>query len=55
MFTNWYMDLEVAYNTNGLLSIEQIINMINLGGFVCGIGEWRPEKDGMYGMFHVAV
>lgn len=55
MFTNWYMDLEVAYNINGLLSLEQIINMINLGGFVCGIGEWRPEKDGMYGMFHVNV
>jgi large subunit ribosomal protein L28 len=55
MFTNWYMDLDVAYNVNGLLTPEQIINMINLGGLVCGLGEWRPEKDGMYGMFHVEV
>ena len=28
--------------------------IINAGGYVCGIGEWRPERDGQYGMFHVA-
>ena len=54
-FDDWYMDLPIQYNANGALSLEQIINLINLGGFTCGIGEWRPEKDGFYGMFKVAT
>ena len=53
-FANWYMDLQVSYNANGAYTIDQIINLINVGGFSCGIGEWRPEKDGNYGMYHVA-
>ena len=53
-FSNWYMDLEIEYNANGDVSLETIINCINAGGFACGIGEWRPEKDGSFGMFHVA-
>lgn len=53
-FRNWYADLTIIYNKNGQYSLEQIINIINAGGYVCGIGEWRPERDGQYGMFHVA-
>lgn len=53
MFTNWYMDLQIQYNKNGTITPEQIVNLINLGGFTCGIGEWRPEKDGAYGMYQV--
>lgn len=53
-FSNWYMDLQVSYNANGAYTLDQIINLINVGGFSCGIGEWRPEKDGNYGMYHVA-
>ena len=53
MFKNWHMDLVIDYNANGMITPEQIINLINLGGFTCGIGEWRPEKDGSYGMFKV--
>lgn len=53
-FEDWYMDLMIDYNVNGPISIEQIINLINLGGFCNGIGEWRPERDGSYGCFKVA-
>ena len=53
-FATWYMDLQVSYNANGAYTLDQIINLINVGGFSCGIGEWRPEKDGNYGMYHVA-
>lgn len=52
-FKNWYMDLTLEYNASGDLSLEQIINVINAGGYTCGIGEWRPEKDGYNGRFHV--
>lgn len=54
-FRNWYADLVVSYNANGMYSLEQIVNIINAGGYACGIGEWRPERDGQYGMFHVAT
>ena len=52
-FSNWYMDLIVEFNSNGQLTIEQILNCLNAGGFGCGVGEWRPEKDGRNGMYHV--
>lgn len=54
-FTNWRAKLVLTYNDNGVFTLEQIINAINLGGFMCGIGEWRPEKDGQNGMYHVNV
>ena len=52
-FRNWWADLTISYNANGPHTLEQIINIINAGGYVCGVGEWRPERDGQYGMFHV--
>lgn len=53
-FKNWYTDLTISYNANGQYSLENIVNIINAGGYVCGVGEWRPERDGQNGMFHVA-
>lgn len=53
-FKNWYADLTISYNTNGQYSLENIINIINAGGYVCGVGEWRPERDGQNGLFHVS-
>lgn len=52
-FRNWYSDLTIIYNANGKYTKEQIVNFINAAGFCCGIGEWRPERDGQFGMFHV--
>lgn len=54
-FHNWYMDLTIRYNKNGQYTLKQILNIINMGGFGCGIGEWRPEKSGQNGMYHLAV
>lgn len=54
-FRNWSANLRITYNKNGQYSLEQIVNIINAGGFVCGIGEWRPERDGQFGSYHVAT
>ena len=54
-FRNWSADLVISFNANGQYSLEQIVNIINAGGYVCGVGEWRPERDGQFGMFHVAA
>lgn len=51
-FDDWSATFDVKYNA-GVLSLEQVVNMFSLGGFACGLGEWRPEKGGQYGMFHV--
>ena len=53
-FSNWYMDLTLEYNSNGAVTLEQVINCLNAGGFSTGIGEWRPERDGRCGMFHIS-
>lgn len=52
-FKNWHMDFVLQYNASGAMTLEQILNCINAGGYVCGIGEWRPERDGSNGCFHV--
>lgn len=54
-FKGWRMKAILTYNDNGVFTLEQIINAINLGGFMCGIGEWRPERDGQNGMYHVEL
>lgn len=52
-FQNWSATFNLRYDANGQYSLESILNMLNAGGTVCGIGEWRVERDGMCGMFHV--
>lgn len=52
-FKNWYCDMTLEYNASGEMTLEQILNVINAGGYVCGAGEWRPEKDGDFGRFHI--
>jgi hypothetical protein len=52
-FKKWSVTLPVSYNASAI-SPEQIMNMFNLAGFGVGVGEWRPEKNGGYGRFHVA-
>lgn len=52
-FKNWYMTLTLEYNASGNMTLEQILNCVNVGGYSVGLAEWRPEKDGIFGRFHV--
>jgi hypothetical protein len=52
-FKNWKCKCRISYLKDGAFSLENIIAMINLGGFSCGLGEWRTEKGGISGAFHV--
>lgn len=54
-FRNWYIDLILEYNASGDLTLEQIVNVLNAGGYSVGIGEWRPERDGSFGKYHVEI
>lgn len=51
-FKEWSAILPIQYNA-GVITVEQLANMLNMGGFAVGVGEWRPEKGGSNGMFHV--
>lgn len=51
-FKQWSATFTVKYNASAI-SLEQLVNLFNLGGFACGIGEWRVEKGGAFGSYHV--
>jgi len=53
-FPTWCAKVTVRYNRN-VLSAEQIVSLFNTAGFAIGIGEWRPQKNGGFGMFHVEM
>lgn len=51
-FNEWSATFVLRYNAN-VLSADQIVNLFNTAGFAIGVGEWRPQRDGSHGMFHV--
>lgn len=53
-FKPWSAILTVKFNA-GLMSASQVVNLFQTAGFAVGVGEWRPERDGPYGRFHVAA
>jgi len=52
-FPVWSIDLPITYNARAI-SPEQIVAMLDAAGFGVGIGEWRPERNGQSGRFHVS-
>ena len=52
-FKQWACSFDVRFNA-GVLSAEQIVHLFSVAGFGIGIGEWRPQRNGQYGLFHVA-
>lgn len=54
-FANWKIRLTISLIEVGTFNMESIINAIDMGGFMNGIGEWRMERDGEFGRFHVEM
>jgi len=53
-FPEWSCFLTIRYNPR-VLSASEVVNLFQLAGFAVGVGEWRPEKNGQFGMFHVQL
>ena len=55
-FSDWWVNLKIRYNS-ACIGVEQIVNLINIAGFGCGIGERRPSQgcSDQFGMFEVAL
>jgi len=51
-FRGWSAELTILYDAS-VVSAEQVGNLLNRAGFGVGVGDWRPEKNGSFGMFHV--
>lgn len=49
---DWKMSFTIKYNAD-VISPEQVLNLVQLAGFSCGLGEWRPQCKGDYGMFEL--
>ena len=50
----WKSDITILYNSSAI-SAEEIAKLLEVAGFACGIGEWRPEKSasGSFGLFEI--
>lgn len=51
-FHRWAVDVTWELDRE-LLTVDDLINLVNRAGFGVGIGERRPEKDGDFGRFEV--
>jgi hypothetical protein len=51
-YDTWEVDVSIRYNAS-VISPSLIVNLLNLAGFGVGLCEWRPEKRGTFGTFHV--
>jgi hypothetical protein len=51
-FNDWKIELEVMYNA-GLITLDQLFTWFQMGGFSCGLCEYRTEKGGSWGSYIV--
>jgi hypothetical protein len=51
-FDKWAVEIPVRFNS-AAITPSMIVNLFNIAGFSVGIGEWRPEKSGSFGMFEI--
>lgn len=53
MIDNWTMEFVVKYASEYIASSSLIIDALERGGILVGIGDYRPEKKGEFGRFEV--
>lgn len=52
-FTVWAMCVKGRFNAS-IVTAEALTFLINEAGMASGLGEWRNERRGMFGAFHLA-
>jgi hypothetical protein len=52
MYETWSARLRFEYDA-AILTIDDIVSLLDRAGFGIGVGEWRPEKNGDWGRFEV--
>lgn len=53
-FDTWGATLRIRYNA-GFIGLVELVNLLNMAGMACGIGDRRPQQTSgdNHGMFHV--
>lgn len=51
-YATWKATVHIRYWADKLTA-EHVLNLLNIAGFTTGLGEWRQEKGGNFGAFHV--
>jgi len=51
-FYNWRCKLPLDINVN-LMSVDDVVKVINMAGVAVGVGNWRPQCSGTFGTFRV--
>jgi hypothetical protein len=51
-FWPWSTTLNVTY-VKSSIDQESVLSLIDAGGLGVGVGEWRPERNGAFGMYQV--
>lgn len=50
MFHDWKARLAIFFSDS--ISVQSVVDLVNRSGS-CGVGEWRPERNGTFGTFVV--
>lgn len=52
-YVDWSAEFVIEYNAR-VLTADQVLNLVSIAGFSCGVCEWRPQKGGGdYGRFEL--
>lgn len=51
-FLEWSTSLEVTY-VKSCITRASVLSLIDAGGMGVGVGEWRPERGGDFGMYRI--
>jgi hypothetical protein len=51
-YAEWSCVVHIRYWADKL-SADHVVNLLSIAGFTNGLGEWRQQKGGNYGAFHV--
>jgi hypothetical protein len=49
---DWSAELKIQFK-DGLVSVQELIHILNAAGFSVGVGDWRPACKGDFGRFEV--
>jgi hypothetical protein len=54
-FNDWEITFPIEFSIVGKMTPEQLVNLFNVAGNCIGIGDWRPQKGGIFGRFIVTA